>query len=101
MIDIDVMPDGGGAPAGSDTYDDCKDVFTVKCMACHGADPAGVDGTGATALIGGRDSLASGSPVKTFESYWPDISKSSVLNGICVSTVVAINKSIYRNCVSS
>ena len=45
MIDIDVMPDGGGAPAGSDTYDDCKDVFTVKCMACHGADPAGVDGT--------------------------------------------------------
>ena len=51
--------------------DDGKDVYTVKCMACHGADLAGVDGTGAAALIGGRGSLASGSPVKTIESYWP------------------------------
>ena len=32
---------------------------------------------GAAALIGGRDSLACGSPVKTFESYWPHASSVS------------------------
>ncbi len=71
MIDIDVMPDGQGAPAGSGNYEDGKAVYAAQCMACHGADLAGVKGTGAAALIGGRGSLDSGSPKKTVESYWP------------------------------
>ena len=71
MIDIDAMPDGRGLPAGSGNYETGKEVYTAKCMACHGADLGGVKGTGAAALIGGRDSLASGKPKKTVESYWP------------------------------
>jgi len=71
QIDIDVMPDGRGAPAGSGNYEQGKEVYTAQCMACHGADLAGVKDTGAGALIGGRGSLASGSPKKTVESYWP------------------------------
>lgn len=71
MIDIDAMPDGRGLPTGSGNYKKGKDVYTAKCAACHGADLAGVQGTGAAALIGGRGSLASGNPKKTVESYWP------------------------------
>jgi mono/diheme cytochrome c family protein len=71
MLDIDAMPDGRGLPAGSGDYETGKQVYTAKCMACHGADLGGVKGTGAAALIGGRGSLASGKPKKTVESYWP------------------------------
>jgi cytochrome c len=41
------------------------------CVACHGEDLQGVEGTGGAALTGGRDTLDSGSPKKTVESYWP------------------------------
>lgn len=71
IINIDVMPDGRGAPAGSGNYESGKAVYAAKCMACHGADLAGVKGTGGGALIGGQGSLTSGSPKKTVESYWP------------------------------
>ena len=70
-VDIDAMPDGRGLPKGSGNYKTGKEVYTAKCAACHGADLGGVAGTGAAALIGGRGSLASGSPKKTVESYWP------------------------------
>ena len=43
----------------------------MHCAACHGLDLGGVKGTGAVALIGGRDTIASGKPKKTVESYWP------------------------------
>lgn len=72
QIDIDVMPDGRGAPAGQGTYQEGMEVYAVNCAACHGEDMASpVKGTGAAALRGGRDSLTSGSPNKTVESYWP------------------------------
>ncbi|MDZ7811495.1 MAG: c-type cytochrome [Arhodomonas sp.] len=70
-IDIDVMPDGRGAPEGSGTSAQGEDVYMQQCVACHGPDLQGVDGTGGTALIGGRGSLDSGEPKKTVESYWP------------------------------
>jgi len=71
-IDIDVMPDGRGAPAGSGTYAQGKKVYANTCAACHGADMAKpVKGTGAAPLRGGRGSLTSGKPKKTVESYWP------------------------------
>ena len=69
-IDIDAMPDGRGLPPGEGTYEQGKEVYTQFCLACHGEDLGGVKGAG-DKLIGGRDSLASGSPVKTIESYWP------------------------------
>ena len=71
LVDIDAMPDGRGLPPGSGNYQAGKLVYASNCMACHGADLGGVKGTGAAALIGGRDSLASGKPKKTVESYWP------------------------------
>ncbi len=71
MIDIDVMPDGRGAPPGEGTYEEGKMVYTVQCLACHGANLEGNGDVGGAALIGGRGSLASGSPKKTIESYWP------------------------------
>ncbi len=70
-IDIDVMPDGRGAPAGKGTHAEGMKVYEAKCAACHGADLKGVKGTGGAALVGGRDTLGSGKPVKTVESYWP------------------------------
>ena len=71
-IDIDVMPDGRGAPPGQGTYDEGKKVYEGTCAACHGADMAKpVKGTGAAPLRGGRGTLTSGKPKKTVESYWP------------------------------
>jgi S-disulfanyl-L-cysteine oxidoreductase SoxD len=72
-VDIDVMPDGRGLPPGSGTYEQGRDVFMAQCAACHGEDLQGIPdvGIGGDRLIGGRGSLASGSPVKTIESYWP------------------------------
>jgi cytochrome c len=71
-IDIDVMPDGRGAPPGQGTYSEGKKVYAATCAACHGADMAKpVKGTGAAPLRGGRGSLTSGKPKKTVESYWP------------------------------
>jgi len=71
-IDIDVMPDGRGAPPGQGSYAQGRTIYANKCAACHGTDMATpVKGTGAAALRGGRGSLASGKPQKTVESYWP------------------------------
>ena len=70
-VDIDAMPDGRGLPPGEGGYEDGKHVYLTRCAACHGVDLGGVEGTGAVALIGGRDTIASGMPKKTVESYWP------------------------------
>lgn len=43
----------------------------AQCAACHGEQLEGIPELGGDKLIGGRDSLAGGSPVKTVESYWP------------------------------
>lgn len=70
--DIDVMPDGRGAPPGEGDYTQGKTIYTRKCAACHGDNMAKpVKGTGAPALIGGRGTLNSNNAVKTVESYWP------------------------------
>ena len=70
-VDIDVMPDGRGAPPGQGSYQQGKEVYETRCAACHGADLQGVKEAGGAPLIGGRGTLASESPKKTVESYWP------------------------------
>jgi cytochrome c len=70
-VDIDAMPDGRGLPPGSGTYAQGREVYMAQCAACHGEQLEGIPDLGGDKLIGGRDSLASGSPVKTVESYWP------------------------------
>jgi cytochrome c len=70
-VDIDAMPDGRGLPPGSGTYVQGAEVYAVQCAACHGEQLEGIPDLGGDKLIGGRGSLASGSPIKTIESYWP------------------------------
>lgn len=67
-IDISIMPDGRGLPAGSGTVEQGAAVYAAKCQACHGAN--GVGGPN-DRLTGGVGSLASPKPVKTIASYWP------------------------------
>lgn len=73
-VDIDVMPDGRGAPEGSGTFAQGEDLYATHCAACHGEDLQGVEGTGGPRLIGGRGTLDTDAPVRTVESYWPHAS---------------------------
>jgi mono/diheme cytochrome c family protein len=68
-----IAPDGGGLPPGSGDAAKGGTVYAEKCAACHGAQLEGnpAKGIGGDKLIGGRGTLASKTPVKTTESYWP------------------------------
>lgn len=70
-VDIDAMPDGRGLPPASGTYEQGKEVYMTQCVACHGEKLEGNKEMGGDTLVGGRGSLAGGSPSKTIESYWP------------------------------
>ncbi len=67
-IDIEVLPDGRGLPAGSGTAAGGKPIYEQKCLTCHG--PTGKEGP-QEILAGGKGSLATSKPVKTVGSYWP------------------------------
>lgn len=67
--DIDVRPDGLGAPAGSGTAIDGEEVYTERCAFCHGDFGEGMDRW--PMLVGGHDTLGEADPVKTIGSYWP------------------------------
>ena len=60
-IDIDVMPDGRGAPPGSGTYAQGKQVYAIQCAACHGDNAMGDRFLGAPNLTD-RIWLYGGSP---------------------------------------
>ena len=67
--DIDVRPDGVGAPKGSGNAVDGEEIYVNRCAACHGDFGEGVDRW--PALVGGDGTLASHDPEKTTGSYWP------------------------------
>jgi len=67
--DIDVRPDGVGAPKGSGNAIDGEEIYVNKCASCHGDFGEGVDRW--PALVGGDGTLASHDPEKTTGSYWP------------------------------
>ncbi len=67
--DIDVRPDGIGAPKGSGTALIGEEVYVNQCAACHGDFGEGVGRW--PALIGGDGSLNTHDPEKTTGSYWP------------------------------
>ena len=67
--DIDVRPDGKGAPIGSGTAADGEEVYAERCAGCHGDFGEGVDRW--PILAGGLGSLVTDDPVKTVGSYWP------------------------------
>lgn len=67
--DIDVRPDGLGAPKGSGNALDGEEIYSNRCASCHGDFGEGVDRW--PVLVGGDGSLASYDPEKTIGSYWP------------------------------
>ena len=67
--DIDVRPDGLGAPIGSGTAFSGEEIYAEVCAACHGDFGEGADRW--PPLVGGEGSLASHDPEKTTGSYWP------------------------------
>jgi cytochrome c len=76
--DIDVRPDGQGAPPGQGTAKQGEAIFVAKCAACHGE--FGESAGRWPQLSGGAGSLASHDPVKTVGSYFG--SASTVLDYI-------------------
>lgn len=72
-LDIDVMPDGRGLPAGRGTVAEGTAIYAAKCRSCHGA--AG-EGGSAERLVG-RESgpnfnfAMNPTLVKTVGNYWP------------------------------
>ena len=67
--DIDVRPDGLGAPMGSGSAIIGEEVYAEQCASCHGDFGEGLDRW--PELVGGEDSLDTHDPVKTTGSYWP------------------------------
>ena len=67
--DIDVRPDGLGAPVGMGNAVDGEEVYADLCAACHGDFGEGVDRW--PELVGGEGSLGTHDPLKTTGSYWP------------------------------
>ncbi len=68
-----IPADGRGLPAGSGKAADGAKIYAESCAACHGEKLEGnpAKGIGGDKLIGGRGTLATKTPVKTVESYWP------------------------------
>ena len=67
--DIDVRPDGLGAPLGSGNAIKGEEVYAEQCASCHGDFGEGIDRW--PELVGGEDSLDTHDPVKTTGSFWP------------------------------
>ena len=67
--DIDVRPDGLGAPVGAGNAFDGEEVYADRCASCHGDFGEAVDRW--PALVGGEGTLNGHDPVKTTGSYWP------------------------------
>lgn len=70
--DIDVRPDGQGAPPGSGSVKDGEKVYLERCAACHGE--FGESAGRWPQLAQGKGTLASHDPVKTVGSYFPYVS---------------------------
>src|SRR6476646_9239492 len=70
--DIDVRPDGQGAPPGHGSVKDGEKVYVDKCAACHGE--FGESAGRWPQLAQGKGTLASHDPVKTVGSYFPYLS---------------------------
>jgi S-disulfanyl-L-cysteine oxidoreductase SoxD len=70
--DIDVRPDGVGAPLGHGSVKAGEKVYMEKCAACHGE--FGESAGRWPQLAQGKGTLASADPVKTVGSYYPYLS---------------------------
>ena len=71
--DIDVRPDGLGAPIGMGNAIDGEQIYAELCAACHGDFGEAIDRW--PVLVGGEGTLDSRDPVKTTGSYWPYVQR--------------------------
>ena len=67
-VDITVVPDGRGLPAGSGSVSSGAAVYAKYCQSCHAEKGAGKP---QDQLTGGLGTLATQKPIKTPASYWP------------------------------
>lgn len=70
--DIDVRPDGHGAPPGRGSVTDGEKIYMERCASCHGEFGEGAGRW--PRLAQGKGTLASGEPVKSVGSYFPYLS---------------------------
>jgi cytochrome c len=70
--DIDVRPDGQGAPPGKGSVKQGETIYMERCAACHGE--FGESAGRWPQLAQGKGTLASNDPVKTVGSYFPYLS---------------------------
>ena len=70
--DIDVRPDGQGAPPGKGSVKQGEAIYMERCAACHGE--FGESAGRWPQLAQGKGTLASNDPVKTVGSYFPYLS---------------------------
>ena len=70
--DLDVRPDGQGAPPGQGSVKTGEKIYLEKCAACHGE--FGESAGRWPQLAQGKGTLASSDPVKTVGSYYPYLS---------------------------
>jgi cytochrome c len=70
--DIDVRPDGQGAPPGHGSVKQGEAIYMERCAACHGE--FGESAGRWPQLAQGKGTLASSAPVKTVGSYYPYLS---------------------------
>jgi cytochrome c len=66
---ISVLPSGAGLPAGRGSSKEGRKIYLEKCAVCHGENGEGR--ADFVALVGGRGSLSSDTPLLTVGSYWP------------------------------
>ena len=67
-VDVVIMPDGEGLPAGSGNAKTGAMLYQARCASCHGSE--GRDGIH-DALAGGQGTIDGPMPDKTVGSYWP------------------------------
>jgi len=65
---ISIETDGGGLPPGSGNAARGAEIYTAKCLACHGEE--GVGGPN-DRLVGGQGTLKDLNQIRTIGSYWP------------------------------
>jgi len=72
-IDIDVMPDGRGLPAGSGTVAEGATIYAAKCASCHGKSGEGATFDRLVATDAGKnfDFATNAKLPRAVGNYWP------------------------------
>ncbi|MGH9220048.1 MAG: c-type cytochrome [Vicinamibacterales bacterium] len=72
-IDIDVMPDGRGLPAGSGSVAEGAKIYAAKCASCHGKTGEGATAERLVATDAGKnfDFALNAKLPRAVGNYWP------------------------------